>query len=189
MCTEVLAMNDGALHPWYAVHVKASCEKRVRIHLEQKSYSVFLPTQRVRRRWADRVKFVDVPLFPGYVFCQLNSQGSAKVITTPGVLKIVSSGRQPAAIADEEIGALQRFVRASIDVEPWPYFALGEMVRINAGPLAGIEGRVVSIANSWRLIVSVTLLQRSVSVAVEREWLLPVRDSAPVSTAQEALTH
>ena len=181
-------MNDVFL-PWHAIHVKTSCEQRVRIHLEQKSYSVFLPTQRIRRRWADRVKVVDVPLFPGYVFCQLNSQCSAKVITTPGVLKIVGSGRQPAAIADEEIAALQRFVRVSIDVEPWPYFVVGQMVRINAGPLAGIEGRVVSIANSWRLIVSVTLLQRSVAVAVEREWLLPVRDSAPVSTAQEALTY
>jgi transcription antitermination factor NusG len=187
MHTEVLTMS-GASQPWYAVHVKTSCEQRVRTHLEQKSYPVFLPTQRIRRRWADRVKVVDVPLFPGYVFCQLNSQCSAKVVTTPGVLKIVGSGRQPAAIADEEIAALQRFVRANIDVEPWPYFAMGQMVRINVGPLAGVEGRVVSIANSWRLIVSVTLLQRSVAVAVEREWLVPVKNSAPVAIAQEAIT-
>ncbi len=187
MRTEVLTMSRAS-QSWYAVHVKTSCEQRVRTHLEQKSYSVFLPTQRIRRRWADRVKVVDVPLFPGYVFCQLNSQCSAKVITTPGVLKIVGSGRQPAAIADEEIAALQRFVRANIDVEPWPYFVVGQMVRINAGPLAGVEGRVVSIANSWRLIVSVTLLQRSVAVAVEREWLAPVKDPVPVSIAETAIT-
>lgn len=176
MCTEVLTMSSAFL-PWYAIHVKANSEQRVRAHLEQKCYSVFLPTQRIRRRWADRVKIVDAPLFPGYVFCQLSGQYSAKVITTPGVLKIVGTGRQPAAIPDEEITALQRVVRVDADLEPWPYFAVGQMVRVSAGPLAGVEGRVISIGNAWRLVISVTLLQRSVAVAVEREWLLPVNET------------
>jgi len=183
MPTEVFNMSGL---PWYAIRVKTSCEQRVRVHLEQKCYSVLLPTQRVRRRWSDRIKIVDTPLFPGYVFCQLDNYCPAKVITTPGVLNIVGFGRAPAAIADAEIAALQRLVRANLDAEPWPYFAVGQMVLVSAGPLAGVEGRVVSIANLLRLVISVTLLQRSVAVAVEREWLLPVRDAA-VPAAQKAI--
>ncbi|MGH9695024.1 MAG: transcription termination/antitermination protein NusG [Bryobacteraceae bacterium] len=179
-------MSDAFL-PWYAIQVKTSCEQRVRVHLEQRCYSVFLPTQRVRRRWSDRIKIVDAPLFPGYVFCQFDNHCPAKVITTPGVLNIVGLGRQPAAIANEEIAALQRLVRANIDAEPWPYFAVGQMVLVSAGPLAGVEGRVVNMANAWRLVISVTLLQRSVAVAVNREWLLPVRGAAAVPAAQKAI--
>jgi len=186
MGTELFNMS-GAFLPWYAIHVKTNCEQRVRRNLEQKCYSVFLPTQRVCRRWSDRVKVVEAPLFPGYVFCQLNSQYSAKVVTTPGVLSIVGSGRHPVAIADAEIAALQRLVRSNVNMEPWPYFAVGQTVLVSAGPLAGVEGRVVSMADSWRLVISVTLLQRSVAVAVEREWLSPASDAAAVPAAPKAV--
>jgi transcription antitermination factor NusG len=90
------------------------------------------------------------------------------------VMHMVGIGKTPVPIADAEISALQIAVRSGALVEPWPYFEIGQRVRLDEGPLAGLEGILVSTAKQERVVVSVTLLQRSVAVAIERHWLTPV---------------
>jgi transcription antitermination factor NusG len=118
---------------------------------------------------------MDLPLFPGYVFCRFHPELLLPVVTTPGVVQIVGAGKHPRPIADEEIVAIQRMLLSGGDVEPWPYLKAGQKVRILDGPLFGVEGILVEVKNRRRLVVSVHLLQRSVAVEVDRDCIGPPR--------------
>jgi transcription antitermination factor NusG len=171
--------NNSAQWPWYAVRVRSNFEQVTAAVLAGKGYEQFAPTYKVRRAWSDRVKEIQVPLFPGYVFCRLDSANRLGVLTTPGVVNIVSFGKEPATVSDTEIEAIQTIVRSSLNAQPWPFVAVGRKVVLERGPLKGLEGIVADIKHDFRLVVSLTLLQRSVSVEVERDWIRPAPE-APV---------
>ncbi len=164
----------GDVGAWYALRVKPNWEKRVAQQLRGKGYEGFLPAYRVRRRWSDRWKELDVPLFPGYVFCRLSPQHQTPVLQTAGVILVVGFGGKPAPVRDEEIAALQRIVASGLEAGPWPYLQVGRKVRIEDGPLAGVEGILLEIRPRNKLVVSVTLLQRSVAVEVDGCRVLPL---------------
>lgn len=159
---------------WFAIRVRPRCEKQVAEVLAGKGYQQFLPLHRQRRQWSDRVVETQLPLFPGYVFSRLDVQTRLPVLTTPGVLSIVSVGRIPQPVEDCEIDALQVLVRSRLTVEPWPYLHVGQQVRIVRGPLAGARGLLVGVKSASRLVVSVTLLQRSVAVEIPEDSAWPV---------------
>jgi transcription antitermination factor NusG len=171
-------MTDTLLKPWFAVQTRPRHEKVVHTQLQTKGYETFMPTYRARRRWADRVKVVVLPLFEGYVFCRLDLARSARVITTQGVIGIVSMAGAPAVIEDAEIAALQQIVASSLEMEPWPFLRVGQRVRIETGPLAGVEGILESMDRQSRIIVSITLLQRSVAVELHRDVVGPIATNA-----------
>src|SRR5215471_16772080 len=98
---------------WYALQVYQRLEKITALLLNQKGFDLFLPTYTVKRRWSDRVKVVEQPLFPGYLFCRLDArQRWLPVLTTPGVMSIVGTGKEPIAIPESEIEAVRRIVRS-----------------------------------------------------------------------------
>jgi transcription antitermination factor NusG len=165
---------DNASHRWFALRVKARCEKAVATIAQNKGFEQFLPRYERRRRWSDRLKSVEFPLFPGYVFCRLNPQHRLPLLTIPGVLHFVGIGKVPAPIEDAEIAAIQSAVLSGLLLEPWPFLELGQRVRLEHGPLAGLEGVFVGDSKQERIVVSITLLQRSVAVAIERHWAQPV---------------
>jgi transcription antitermination factor NusG len=112
------------------------------------------------------------------LFCRFDVRGRLlPILTTPGVISIVGAGKTPIAISDEEIGALQAVIRSGLTVQPWPLLRVGSKVHIEGGPLAGLEGIITNTNKIYRLIVSVSLLQRSVAVEIEREWARPIVDS------------
>jgi len=158
---------------WYAVRVRSNYEANVSAVLEQKGVEKFLPTYRARRKWSDRIKTLDLPLFPGYVFCRIPLEHRNLVLTTGGVIDIVSVGRIPAALSEQEIEAVRTVVSAKAHAEPWPFLKIGEQVRINGGSLSGIEGILIRVKNSWRLVISVTLLERSVAVEIDAAYVSP----------------
>jgi transcription antitermination factor NusG len=139
-----------------------------------KGYQEFLPVYQCRRRWSDRVKSVELPLFPGYVFCRLNPDHRLPLLTIPGALHFVGIGKTPAPIEDEEIAALQAAVQSGLPAEPCTFLTVGQRVRLEDGPLAGLEGILTETSNKQRIIVSVTLLRRSVAVGIERHWARPL---------------
>ena len=160
---------------WYALQVRAGMERTAAAGLRGKGYEEFLPLYSVRRRWSDRIKEVEVPLFPGYLFCQFDPLDRlVPVLTTPGVNRIVSAGRTPIPVVAEEIDAIHRIVESGLAAEPWPFLTAGCPVAIERGPLAGLEGVLSRVAGGHRLVVCVSLLQRSVAVQLDREW---VRDT------------
>jgi transcription antitermination factor NusG len=162
---------------WFALRVRPRSEKAVAESLGGKGYEQFLPLCRQKRRWSDRVKEVQLPLFPGYVFSRFDVQKRLPILTTPGVMFVVSVGKVPGPIADSEIEALQILVRSRLQVEPWPFLHVGERVRIIGGPLTGAEGILTAMKGPSRLVVSITLLQRSVAVEIPEDCAWPVSSS------------
>ena len=132
----------------------------------------FLPTYQDKRIWSDRVKTLDVPLFSGYVFARFDWQASKiPVLRLGGVINVVSSGGQPAPLANSEVESIRTLVNSGFPLEHWPFLRAGQRVRIEHGPLRGAEGIVVEQKDTWRMVVSVDLLQRSVAVVLDRSVL------------------
>jgi transcription antitermination factor NusG len=168
---------------WYALHVHARKEQLVASQLETRSLECFLPTYKSLRKWSDRTKEIQQALFPGYVFCRFDHENRQRVVMTAGVTQIVGNGKAAIAIADAEIEALQLAVRSGIPAQPWPYLRTGEYVQINYGHLAGLQGILVNFKGNHRVVLSVTLLQRSLALEVELDWLSPVAESRQQRTA------
>jgi transcription antitermination factor NusG len=141
--------------------------------LAGKGYEEFLPLHRERRRWSDRVVSLQLPLFPGYVFCRFDAQYRLPILTTPGVMHVISACKSPQAVDDDEIAALRIMVASRLQLEPWPFLHVGRRVQIVAGPLAGAEGILLSARKPQRLVVSLTLLQRSVAVEIPESCVWP----------------
>jgi transcription antitermination factor NusG len=159
---------------WFALRVKPRYEKTTAAALRGKGFEEFLPLHRVRRRWSDRYKELDEPFFPGYVFCRFNPDHRLPILITPGVLSVVGIGKVPIPVEDGEIAALQSVAISGCRTQAWPFLAVGQTVCIQAGPLTGLEGLLVAVKNSSRLVVSVALLQRSVAVEIDHLWAYPV---------------
>jgi transcription antitermination factor NusG len=139
-----------------------------------KGFEEFLPLYHCRHRWTDRFKAVDLPLFPGYVFCRLNPEYRFPLLTIPGVFHFVGVGNTPVSLEDAEIAAIQATVHSGLASEPWDFLTVGQRIRLEDGPLAGLEGLLVEVRNQYRLVVSVSFLRRSVAVEIERHWAKPL---------------
>jgi transcription antitermination factor NusG len=163
-----------APYPWFALRVKSRSEKIVSTIARNKGFEEFLPLYQSRRRWSDRFQSVALPLFPGYVFCRANPEFRLPLLTIPGVLSFVGIGRLPAPIDDAEIAAIQTAVGAGLLAEPYPFLEVGQRVRLEEGPLAGLEGFLVEVRKQQRIAVSVSLLKRSVAVEIDRHWVRPL---------------
>jgi transcription antitermination factor NusG len=160
---------------WYAIRVQSRFEKVASTVLKTKGYEEFLPLFVERRRWSDRTKAVERPLFPGYLFCRFDVQSKwVPILSTPGVVEVVSAARHPLAVPDEEIEEVRAVLRSGLPVMPWPCITAGSRVLIEGGPLAGLEGVVLHSEKKFRLVISVTILQRAVSVEIDRDWIRPL---------------
>ena len=170
---------------WYALHVRSRAEKYVSAQLETKRYEVFLPLYWSKRRWADRWKKVSFPLFPGYVFCRFDPAERSAVSATSGLIEVVRVGNELAQVETSDIEAIRRVAASPLGVEPYPGLVRGQRVRMRGGPLRGIEGTLLQIRNSLRLVVSVELLRRSVLAEIERDWAVPC-ESLPCHESRAA---
>jgi transcription antitermination factor NusG len=159
---------------WFAVRVRSHFERIAAAHLRDRGYEEFLPSYKAERRWSDRIKIMDQFLFPGYVFSRLNPRDRSPVLTVPGVIGLAGFGKTPSAIPDREIEHIRTMVRSGLPVTPWPFLRVGQRVLIERGPLAGVEGILEEVKRRFRLVVSISLLQRSVSAEVDRNWVRPV---------------
>jgi transcription termination/antitermination protein NusG len=142
--------------------------------LEEKGVENFLPLYRTRKKWADRMKTLDLPLFPGYLFGRFDAKHRFPIMSTSGVLGVVGNGRQLLAVETSEIDAIRRLLASGLECEPWKTFVSGDPVRIDDGPLRGLNGTVIKVSETWKLVVSVSLLRRSVLVTVDRDWVTPL---------------
>ena len=162
---------------WYAIQVRSKLGSVASATLRGKGYEEFLPLYRSRRRWSDRIKELDLPLFPGYLFCRFNvSDRLMPILTTPGVIGIIGAGKTPIPIDDEEIEAVRAILRSGLAAQPYPFLRVGSRVYLEGGPLAGVEGIITNADKVYRLVVSISLLQRSVAVAIDRDWARPIAD-------------
>lgn len=159
---------------WYAVRVKSRHEKVVDSSLRGKGYETFLPLYHDHRQWGHRKAEVELPLFPGYVFVQLEFQRRLPVLQTTGVVQFVCNGHQPAPVDREELAAIRAISLSGLPVAPWPFLEAGQRVRVVEGSLKDVEGLLTEVKNRDRIVVSLSLLQRSVSVELDRAAIVPV---------------
>jgi transcription antitermination factor NusG len=160
--------------PWFALQVKPQHECAVQRGLEIKGFEVYLPIYRGVHRWSDRLKSLDLPLFPGYVFCRFDRSRRTPILATPGVRRVVAFGDSPEPVPDEELEVVRRMLASGLPVEPWDHLKVGQRVRIEYGALAGVEGVLMQMRDTCRVVVSVELLCRSVAVQIDRDRVVPL---------------
>ncbi len=174
------------LLPWFALRVRSKHERVSAEHLRYRGYEEFSPTYKAEAQWSDRKKTAERFLFPGYVFCRLNPNDRLPVLTTPGVVGLVGNGG-PSPIPDAEIERIRLMTGSGLLITPWPFLRVGQRVILEHGPLTGLEGILQEVDKGWRLVVSISLLQRSVSAEVDRSWVRPLKSSDDAGSLKPGL--
>jgi transcription antitermination factor NusG len=160
-------LDGDATLRWYAVCTRSNHEKCAAAQLDLRSIERFLPLYESVRKWKDRRKLVEFPLFPGYIFVRIPLQERMCVLLTPGVVRLVGFDNRPAALPDEEIEVLRSVLVRGLHSEPHPYLSLGRRVRIVRGALAGLEGVLIRKKGRVRLVLSIDLIRQSAMIEVD----------------------
>lgn len=159
-------MSQSPSNPWFALQVFPKMEMRVASMLEVKGIDHLLPKYRSKRVWCDRIKNLEVPLFPGYVFCRFPESHGSLAVSTSGVARIVSFGGVPYPLSEDEALALQKMSCSDVGIKPCPFQRIGQKVRVMEGPLAGVVGTVAGTRKK-QLVISIEMLMRSVLVDID----------------------
>lgn len=177
MPVEAVAEQDSPIFSeahWYAAYTCANHEKRVALELQLRTVEHFLPLYSCIRRWKDRKVRLEIPLFPGYVLLRLALRNKLRVLEIPSVVCLVGFNGHPAALPDHVVEALRNGLSRDGHVAPSANLITGRRVRITSGPFAGLEGFYKQERNSFRVVVSLDLIQRSIAVDVNRCDIQPV---------------
>jgi transcription antitermination factor NusG len=166
--------GGSAQEPWYAAYTLANHERRVARQLQERKISSFLPTYKSVRRWKDRRKLLELPLFPSYVFVQINAANRLDLLRLPGVLGLVCFQGKPVPVAPAEMENLRQGLSGQAGARPHPYLKVGRKVRIRNGSMAGVEGILVRKRDCARVVLSISLLQRSISVDIDEADVEPI---------------
>jgi len=166
------AMQDGK--HWHAVHTRSRHEKMAAQLLGERELEHFLPLVRVLSQWADRKKWVEKPLFPGYLFVRIHQEEIPIVRSTRGVARLLGpEPYKPSILADEEVENVRRLVSSSVQVDPYPYLKPGKLVRITRGLLRGVEGTLLRRQGRHLLVISVPVIGSSAVAEVPAECVQP----------------
>jgi len=171
---------ETPLARWYALQTYPRHEKRVHEDLRVRGIEAFLPLYETVHRWRNGCKVrVELPLFPGYLFVRIDPRERFKVLGHPGSVSIVGSASGPWPLPDSEIVSLRQSLQ-SRKLEPYPYLAVGQKVRIKSGPLADLTGVLVRQSEGFRVVLSVELIRQAAAVEVEADEVEPI-GPAPAS--------
>jgi transcription antitermination factor NusG len=152
---------------WYAVYTVVRHEKAVNSDLAEKDIETFLPLREVLSRWKDRKKRIKIPLFPGYLFVNIDLKEMWDVLNRRSVVRILGVKGIPIPVPVEQINAIRRLLESDLRYDPYPYFAEGKEVIVVNGPLQGVKGKILEVRGNYRLVLSVDLIQRSVSLEID----------------------
>jgi transcription antitermination factor NusG len=173
MTLETIRNEDDAFR-WFAVQTRHQHEKRIAERLQLGAIETFLPVHRSVHRWKNGVNAnIEQPLFPCYLFTRIKDAQRLSLIRQPGVIGIAASNSSPTPIGDDEISML-RLIADQVKAQPHPYLSVGERVRIIAGPLAGMEGILTRKKHELRVVISIEIIMRSVTVEISEFEIEPV---------------
>jgi len=161
---------------WFAIQTRSRHEKKVADELLGRGVEVFLPMVKQTRKWSDRVKKIDFPLFSGYAFVRIAPEPKTRVhvLSAHGVVRFVGPTAIGTPIPDVEIESIRTALVNDIALRPLPFIKIGQRVRIRSGALAGMEGILMGTRNDRQLVVSISTIQRSVALALEGYDVEPV---------------
>ena len=165
--------SKSILKEWIVIYTKPRCEKVVKQNLIEKGFEVYLPLIKERRRWSDRKKWVEFPLFRSYLFVKTKVNEALYVLETPNVVKAVRFGTKIAIVKEELIKALKQMLDGGYTPVPVNYFLKGDKVKVNQGPLKDIKGEVIQINNDEHLLIRVDAINQALAVLINRGILEP----------------
>jgi len=165
---------------WFAVQTRYRYEQRIADDLSAKGLENYLPILSEVHEWKDRRKQVNVPAFGGYLFVRFEPTlcNRVRMLETAGIVRLLGNGGQPEAVPETEIDSLRRSLNSGARCTRHPYLATGTLLRIERGPLSGLEGRLVRTANALRLVVCVASVGQAIAVEVAREDVSPIEAAA-----------
>ena len=153
---------------WRVLYTRSRHEKFVENQLLQKDVEAFTPKVNIRRRWSDRIKLVEEPLFKGYCFAKFSLKDKAKITSQPGVAGLVHFNRQYIAVEETVINSLKILNTNDIKVDYHPYLNVGDKVFIKAGPLRGLEGYIIEKrSKSTNIVISVDAIESSIKFVTD----------------------
>jgi len=161
---------------WYAVHTRSRHEKQVDLFLSERGVETFLPLVHTLSRRRDRKKYVDIPLFPGYLFVFTEKERLLfDVKYTRGVTRIIGTDIDaPTPIPDKQILDIKSIMETEVKLDPFPYLKKGRMVRVKSGPLKGLEGILVERKGHYKLVIKIDLLQKGAAAEVYISDIEPI---------------
>lgn len=153
---------------WYVLYTKSRHEKFVESELLRKGIEAFTPKVTLRKKWSDRIKFIEEPLFKSYCFAKFSLLNKIDVVSQDGVVNIVNFNNRYAPVPESVITSLKILITNKIQIDPYPYLKVGEKVGIRKGPLKGFEGYIVEKRNkNTTLVVSVDAIASSIKCVVD----------------------
>jgi transcriptional antiterminator NusG len=174
--TGLMIERETTVMNWYAVQTRSRHEKMVARQLERQGFATFLPLTTQLRQWSDRRKLIELPLFPGYAFLRMVYQPEQRlrVLGTEGIVSFVGMHGQGMPIPDKQIEHIQTLMAAKVPLESYPFLKVGQRVKIRSGSLNGTEGILVGQESDRMLVISVELIQRSVSIRLQGYEVEPI---------------
>jgi transcription termination/antitermination protein NusG len=174
----VLPAHDAVpqAESWYSLHTRPRHEKIVAQRLQERGVTTYLPLITEVRRWSDRKKSVQLPLFSCYLFARFipNRTERLRVLRVDGVFGLVGAHGEGSPIPDDQIESVRNLVEGEIPWSCHPFLKIGQRVRIRSGALDGLEGILVSRNGDRTLVISIDAIQRSLAVRVEGYEVEPV---------------
>jgi len=156
---------------WIVVRSKPRSEKVAHNELVKKNIEAYLPLLKERRKWSDRKKWVEFPLFSSYLFARIDIKDSIFVLQARGVNTIVKFGKQIAIVQNSVIKAIRLAMEGGYQLEPVEYFVEGNRVEVVAGPMKGIKGIVAKLRGQNRLIIKIDAIQQALSIQIESKFI------------------
>lgn len=146
-------------------------EKKVEMQVRELGYETYLPLCWVVRQWSDRLKRLEAPLFPSYVFVKSESKASVDLYSVKEFVSLVKFDKRPALVNDKEINMIKSILNEETEVQTESYLQKGTRVRVTAGQFAGMEGVVIKRDNKAHLVVKVDGLMKAFSFSVSQSLL------------------
>jgi transcription termination/antitermination protein NusG len=159
---------------WYVLHTKCHHEKTAALRLEGKGFEPFVPLRPIVRKWKDRKKKIEFPIFPGYLFVKMPLVKKTAVLQTPGIVRIVGQGGRAEEVREDQIFALKTIVQEAFEYDPYPYLVPGIEVEVIRGPLKNVRGVLEEKRSKHRLIINLEMINNCVATEIDAEDVKPV---------------
>ncbi|MGY8780929.1 MAG: UpxY family transcription antiterminator [Fidelibacterota bacterium] len=166
---------------WIVVRSKPRSEKVALQQLEKKGIEAYLPLLRQKRKWSDRMKWVELPLLSSYLFARIELKNSIDILETHGISTIVSFNGSIAIVKDEVVKSISLALEGGYELETTEYFSIGDKVEVFEGPMKGSKGIVLQLKGEDRLVIKVDALQQAIAVHIDIKFLQSVgKKRAPI---------
>lgn len=152
---------------WYAFVTRSRYEKVCEKLLKAKGFEVFLPLQKVSRKWSDRIKEIEKPLISGYIFVRIDNKFKFDVLNTEGVARIISFNNIDAIIPEKDITNIKNLLSFSNNIETIDLgLEIGKEIKITSGPLKGLKGKLLKIKNKGKIIIEIESIGKGIIVEI-----------------------